>query len=580
MKTKKAKIKKCAFGLNTNTSLPFHAPGRIETIGDSLTQANLMQQQANYEGDKLTLPMHAINGFIASMLSNLDFNQQIPQEDIIRGNIKGNKKTLNNVASRPLVINNDPLSGLTEKRINLPSFAFGGTVPVEAEGGEIIETPNGMVSQLKGPSHENGGIDLNIPQNSDIYSKRIKIDGKTIAQRKKSRELEKNRLEKKLSESKDPLLRKTLDRILEQHAIEEEVEKTIQNSLNRNTQKADYGYTGEDDPLSFFYRKNPIDRLDFTNILKEEIPFLKLTDAFNTMPIEKPRLENVPSKPWNTSSLEEKKVTLPNTDSPKENKLKDFFTKNAAGLPTAGDLAGIGGNIYQGLNSLLSAERNAATDMPNENPFLNYGKESMKELEKTENYLGAMASNQERDLKSARNAAIVRNRRSSRDLNTMRMGDYAVDRTFNDAKNQLDNSVLGQYMQLANQKANLQQQIDQIVMGGEAQKDLANRQDKDARDTAIALGKKDMGKMISLTGKQFNDIKERLVQAKYLNQALNFLQTNVMTGDIEKDPSKAGNVYAGFQGGQRLNDMLALLLGWNPYFKQHYNPTNQHSKHN
>ena len=81
-----------------------------------------------------------------------------------------------------------------------------------------------------------------------------------------------------------------------------------------------------------------------------------------------------------------------------------------------------------------------------------------------------MTSNQERDLKSARNAAIVRNRRSSRDLNTMRMGDYAVDRTFNDAKNQLDNSIMGQYMQLANQKANLQQQIDQIVMGGEAQK--------------------------------------------------------------------------------------------------------------
>ena len=54
------------------------------------------------------------------------------------------------------------------------------------------------------------------------------------------------------------------------------------------------------------------------------------------------------------------------------------------------------------------------------------------------------------------------------------------------------------------------------------------------------MGKKDMGKMISLTGKQFNDIKERLVQAKYLNQALDFLQTNVMTGDIERDPSKAG----------------------------------------
>lgn len=539
MKTKKAKVKKCAFGLNTNTSLPFHAPGRIETIGDVLSQSNIMQQQANYEGDKFTLPMHAVNGFIASMLGSMDFNQEFPQEDIIRGK----KETLNSVASKPLVIDNNPLNGLTEKRINLPPFAFGGfvgdNIPVEVEGGEVAQDPNGNLIEFQGPSHKDGGIKTALPEGSEIYSKRILIEGKTIADRKKERELKIKSLEKKLKDFEDPLTRKTLNKIIENSQVEEEVEKVIQQSAERKFAP------------------------------QQQMPMQKALWG-------KPLLENVPSKPWNTPSLEdwntpsleEKKVTLPSINSPKENKLEDFFTKNAAGFPTAGDLAGIGGNIYQGLNSLLSAERNAATDTPNENPFINFGKESMKELENSEKYIGAVASGQERDLKSSRNAAIVRNRRSSRDLNTMRMGDYAVDRTFNDAKNQLDNSIMGQYMQLSNQKVNLQQQIDQIVMGGEGQKDLANRQDKDARDTAIAMGKKDMGKMISLTGKHFNDIKERLVQAKYLNQALNFLQTNVMTGDIEGDESKAGNVYAGFQGGQGLNDYMKYLYGLNRHSKQ------------
>lgn len=42
MKKKKAKIKKCAFGLNTNTSLPFNSPGRTKTIGDVLSQSSIM----------------------------------------------------------------------------------------------------------------------------------------------------------------------------------------------------------------------------------------------------------------------------------------------------------------------------------------------------------------------------------------------------------------------------------------------------------------------------------------------------------------------------------------------------------
>lgn len=563
MKTKKAKIKKCAFGLNTNTSLPFNSPGRTKTVGDVLSQSNIMQQQANYEGDKFTLPMHAVNGFIASMLGNMDFSKKSSQ---VRQHTINNENLTDEQIEAPEGISPEFWRG--EEEVN-DGFAFGGfvgdNIPVEVEGGEVAQDPNGNLIEFQGPSHKDGGIKTALPEGSKIYSKRILIEGKTIADRKKERELKIKSLEKKLKDFEDPLTRKTLNKIIENSQVEEEVEKVIQQSAERKfapqqqmpMQKAAYGLDG-DDPFAFMYKQpsavsNPIS-MNINNI-----PSKPFSDTFN-IPKEKP-LSTLPQPDKNN-------IETSNKDS--FNNLLKFLKDNQAGLPTAGDLAGIGGNIYQGLNSLLGAERNAATDTPNENPFLNFGKESMKELENSEKYIGAIASGQERDLKSSRNAAIVRNRRSSRDLNTMRMGDYAVDRTFNDAKNQLDNSVIGQYMQLSNQKVNLQQQIDQIVMGGEGQKDLANRQDKDARDTAIAMGKKDMGKMISLTGKHFNDIKERLVQAKYLNQALNFLQTNVMTGDIEGDESKAGNIYAGFQGGQRLNDfMMYFLYGPNRYSKQY-----------
>lgn len=582
MKKKKAKIKKCAFGLNTNTSLPFNSPGRTKTIGDVLSQSSIMQQQANYEGDKFTLPMHIVNSFIASMLGGMDFSPQKGNPFIDGDPNKDSNKDPNKDYFESKDANGNDIYVKEGSRINTTGmahypFAFGGSVgnnvPVEVEGGEVAQDPNGNLIEFQGPSHKDGGIKTALPEGSEIYSKRILIEGKTIADRKKERELKIKSLEKKLKDFEDPLTRKTLNKIIENSQIEEEVEKAIQQSAERKfapqqqmpMQKAPWGKPflkrGKE---SIEYQKALAQIKKFqkdNGLLDNEIVGEKTGDSMWNLPTYENGMNLLPE-----DKKEDKKEGSP------QNPSKDFFTKNAAGLPTAGDLAGIGGNIYQGLNSLLGAERNAATDTPNENPFLNFGKESMKELENSEKYISAVASGQERDLKSSRNAAIVRNRRSSRDLNTMRMGDYAVDRTFNDAKNQLDNSIIGQYMQLSNQKANLQQQIDQIVMGGEGQKDLANRQDKDARDTAIAMGKKDMGKMISLTGKHFNDIKERLVQAKYLNQALNFLQTNVMTGDIEGDESKAGNVYAGFQGGQRLNDILSLLMGWYRHSKQHNNP--------
>ncbi len=542
---------RCALGLSK--------PGSIETISDSLVQNELQNRMANLKADEVSVPLQMMNSMLASMLGGLDFSQMNTQENIIRGK----KEIPSFISSRSLTPDESFLSGLTEKSVTLPSFAYGGTVPIEAEGGEMIQTPNGTLSQLKGPSHENGGIDLNIPQGTDIYSKRIRIGGKTLAQRKKSRELERIRLEKRLSESEDPLLRKTLGRILEKHALEEESEKIIQNTLNKGTQKAAYGYTGEDDPLSFNYKRKSILNNPLKDEFEDEFIDTRLK-GLDTLPVLTQKeinlpLLNVPSKGMSSilPNLEEKKVNLPSIGD-SQDKLKNFLETNIAGIPTGGDLLGVGGNIYQGINALLSAERNAATDLPNENPYLNYGKEAQKELENTENYLGVLRENQKRDLRTSRNASITRGRRSARDINTMRSLDFATDEIFNKAFSDIDNTFTGQLMSLANQKANLSKEIDQIVMGGEAQKDLANRQDKGARDSAIAKGKGDLARMISLTGKDLNDIKERLVKSKLLNQSFDYLKTNIMTGDITQDEKKSGNINPYYTGSNTEDFMTQL----------------------
>ncbi len=82
--------------------------------------------------------------------------------------------------------------------------AMGGTaggVPIEVEHDEVLQMPNGKLHQMKGRTHESGGIDIDVPKGTKIYSDRVKIDGKTMQERKLSREKSLARLEKLSKES-------------------------------------------------------------------------------------------------------------------------------------------------------------------------------------------------------------------------------------------------------------------------------------------------------------------------------------------------------------------------------------------
>ena len=88
-------------------------------------------------------------------------------------------------------------------------FAQGGMVldyndpnaNAELELQETFQMPNGQVGMVDGPSHENGGIAVDLPEGTRIWSDKLKYGGKTFAKHTKPITSKITRLEKEIEEA-------------------------------------------------------------------------------------------------------------------------------------------------------------------------------------------------------------------------------------------------------------------------------------------------------------------------------------------------------------------------------------------
>jgi len=111
-------------------------------------------------------------------------------------------------------------------------YAFGGQTnsTINAEGGEILQTPQGQVGNINGATHANGGVNLNVPNGSLIFSDRIGIkDNKgkfsSLADRKRIRENTLARLGKR---QRDPFQINTIARTGQKLDQEEQADVALQ----------------------------------------------------------------------------------------------------------------------------------------------------------------------------------------------------------------------------------------------------------------------------------------------------------------------------------------------------------------
>lgn len=340
--------------------------------------------------------------------------------------------------------------------------AMGGRVNgnVEVEGKEVAETPDGTLLDFKGPSHENGGIDINLPEGTEIFSKRIKVEGKTMAERKKAREAKMSKLEKLLEKNgSDKVLKDTIAKTKSNHELEEMKDQKIQEIISVMKQAAGKVY------------------------------------AYGTG---------------------ETGIQFPNF--------------------TSGDLLGMAGTLYSAFAPMENTREQRAGDTPNINAFENYGKDALETIDRSTDYVASQRDNALMEIEKARTTATAKNRNNARGINTMRALDISSNQAANDAEVDVFDNFAKQMIGILSQKAGLENQQDQVVMGGEQARDLADRQDRDNYYSQMAQDIATKGQGIQTLGKMLNENKANTIAENAINDSsVNFKYQNGVLTD------KAGN---------------------------------------
>lgn len=468
-----------------------------------------------------------------------------------------------------------------------PKMAYGGLtegIPIEAEGQELIETPDGIVSEIMGASHENGGVDMIVPEDSKIYSKRVKgPNGDSMAKRKEFRTKHLDKLQKLVElHPNDKILKKTLEKtkkdfdrqdkedlLYMQHQNDSSEFLNEMMGFNMPVEKSfatggyikNYKGKSEYDPNKFtpqfetfnLGKELGIHSFDFSNpkdikLLQEAIGVkadgVWGKDSFNALSnyANKPRKIPTLATPGivNTPINFEGNITYPtkfsntnNTNS--KNSWKNVLDKTLNSLPSMGDAIGMYGAYKAGVDPKKLTLEQRAGDTPNINPYENYGKRGLEQMELVKDNLDSILSQAKQNIQNNTNTSRANANANARGINTLRAMNLAIDANQNQADNQA-------FLQYAQQLAGVDQAIaqmldrqDQMVMQGEAQRDLADRQDRDNFYTQLQRDTNTENQMYQQLGSYLNRFKERDWNKNMYSSMTNVIGRDANGNQIRKD---------------------------------------------
>lgn len=396
---------------------------------------------------------------------------------------------------------------------------------INAEGGEIVETPQGMPVELKGNKHESGGMNIQVPQGTLIFSDRIKKNGKTMADRKKARETKFSNLEKLLVHS-DKAIVNTAQRTKEALEKEEEEDLRTQELFDTFASAHNFALGTGPEGLSFLDMLTSVLPKPATDTTVEN-PSLQATKEINPqgdLAITEGALPEY--APLSSDVLNETSITNPSTTKRKRN----------LPTPTAGDVTGLIGNLISTFGPMKNTLENRAGDTPNINAFKDFGKDALKTNEMQMDYVAGQKANNLNRINSKAQGSKRALRNSARGINTLRAGDLAVDLGANEADSQVNDQFAKAMFDILNQRTQLEATQDQVVMTGEQQRDLADRQDRDNFYTQKATDIATMGTGLQQTGKDINDILKNPIYLNLLNEMSKYFNVNAK-GELEAKPT-------------------------------------------
>lgn len=256
-------------------------------------------------------------------------------------------------------------------------FKFGGdinNIVPELEKEEVFQTPQGMIGQVNAPTHEQGGVDINLPNNTRVFSDTLKSSkGKTFAQEAEKFKTDKwqkildNKVSSEFSKNTAKLMIEKANRRLDSLFKEQETFKK-KNNLNDDGTKNKFPLGGTVNPINSSFEQdqnnwiNSMDNNEFPVYPYSRNSLDVMNYALNTPGL----LENsiTPEQQAYQNSLDNTNYPTPNTSAPSSelgkrynpfksylDKTKNFLNKQDPNfiLSEAGNFIGPAYDIYRGL---------------------------------------------------------------------------------------------------------------------------------------------------------------------------------------------------------------------------------------
>ena len=397
--------------------------------------------------------------------------------------------------------------------------AAGGVVNnknINAEGGEVIETPGGQPQELQGPSHSQGGIDMQVPSGTEIYSDRlVGADGKTMAERKKLREKQISKIEKLLQKNpNDKSLKKTLEKIKQnndfldkQDLSQMQFVKDLVDHTNKFWSGGITGLDDEEDEKGDLISKYPV----YTKGINKQF------DVWGDESLEPIQGKSMDVILSNTpfSITPEMDARIKNTPTPQINitqvpsKGKGFSLDDYLGGTTFGDMLGMGANLFGANAQMKNTLANRSATPVEQNWFKDYGKQALSKIQDQYGLLDDIRDNALSSLEKDRAGSISRNNASARSINTQRALNLATDAAINNNKSDLYSKFAQSMLGVKSQEAAQMDKNDQMRMSGEDKRAERELQNTDNFFSNMAKNISDKYRGIGETGKALNETKQR-----------------------------------------------------------------------
>lgn len=501
IKTSTMKKIKYAFGTSKTN------PVNIQSPDQALVENDIMwaKTQEKVNSDFFIKALDAVGGFA------LNTGLSMMGGSSASGAMSGSAGSLTN----SLVADNSAADAQ-----KVPKAAYGGSA-IEVEGDEVAQYPTGDLIQFNGPRHENGGIDINLPNGTDIYSDRISIDNKTMAQRKLEREKNAAKFTKMYDKDKSADVKSTLDRILEINAQQEAFDLEIQGTANRLTPQ-----NGLVPKAALGTSPGPTQR-NYSSFFSDILAGMQTEDPSG---VATPVTANTSTASSSLEGATEDPSFLSSLYGQALSGLTNYF--QSAGSPTGGDIVGTIGNLMQANNPRKLTLENRAGDQPNVNAFKNYGKNGLAKLDQAKGALQGNLDSALLDIDKSAQIATRTNSGGARSINTARALNLATQSVAQDAKSKANVEYANMLTQMLTGEAGMLNDIDTKVMTGEHNANEADRMDRDAFFTQLAKDEVARGQAVSGVGKNMNALKEREYNQNLLDSMFDYSKVNLKSGKV------------------------------------------------